>query len=162
MKAFERKLVKILKAKGQTCATAESCTGGGIAARITSVPGASEVFNGGIVSYVNAVKRGLLGVPQKLLDTVGAVSPECARAMAEGARKRLKTDWAISVTGLAGPGGGMRAKPVGLVYIGLANASESCSLEFHFKGGRAAIRDQAATAALDYLCSTVASGTFPF
>lgn len=163
--SLEASLVQLLKARNQTCATAESCTGGGIAARITSVPGASDVFKGGIVSYVNAVKHALLGVPQSILDTVGAVSSDCARAMAEGARRALKTDWAVSVTGLAGPGGGTPEKPVGLVYIGLAGPSGPAQVrECHFTGDRDAIRRQTSTAALTLLhdrLSPVSPGQVP-
>lgn len=129
-------------------ALAESCTGGMIAARITSVPGASDIFNGSIVCYANEVKRDLLGVPQGILETEGAVSASCARAMAEGARRALKSDIAVSVTGIAGPAGGTPSKPVGCVFIGIATKG-SVSTERHlFTGDRATIRQQASDAAL--------------
>ena len=102
--------------RGLTLATAESCTGGLVAARLTSVPGSSDVFVGGIVSYANEVKIGELGVPAELIEQHGAVSAEVAEAMARGARERLGVDVAVSVTGVAGPDGGTEEKPVGLVY----------------------------------------------
>ena len=116
-------LVQVLKEKNMTCATAESCTGGGVGYTITGVSGASAVFWGGVISYDNSVKRDLLGVPEEVLLTKGAVSPECAAAMAEGARRLLKTDFAVSLTGVAGPGGGSAEKPVGLVWFGLSSPS---------------------------------------
>ena len=114
-------LVKEFKEKGLTLAFAESCTGGLAAATVVSVPGASSVFYGGIVSYDNSVKNKLLFVEQTVLDTYGAVSAECAVQMARGARMQVGTDIAISVTGIAGPGGATKDKPVGLVYIGVSS-----------------------------------------
>lgn len=143
------------KAKGMTLATAESCTGGLVAARITAAPGASSVFLGGVVSYANAVKHDLLGVPQDLMERMGAVSPECARAMAAGVRARMQADLAVSVTGVAGPDGGTPQKPVGLVYLGLATAAgvqvECC----RFDGDREAVREQAVMRALELLALAV-------
>lgn len=110
----------LLKEQGMTFATAESCTGGRIAARITALPGSSAVYRGGVVSYWSQVKADVLGVPQALLDSCGAVSEEVARAMAEGARAITGADLAVSVTGVAGPDSDDRGNPVGLVYIGLA------------------------------------------
>ena len=107
------KLVNALIGKKLTCATAESCTGGGVGYAITAVAGSSAVFWGGIISYDNSVKRDVLGVPEEVLATKGAVSSECAAAMAEGARRRLNTDLSVSITGIAGPGGGSAEKPVG-------------------------------------------------
>lgn len=109
-----------LKARKWTFATAESCTGGRVAERITALPGASAVYRGGVVSYWTQVKADVLGVPQALLDAHGAVSEPCARAMAEGARRVTGADLAVSVTGVAGPDPDERGNPVGLVYIGLA------------------------------------------
>ena len=117
------KLVTVLTEKKMTCATAESCTGGGVGYTITSVSGASAVFWGGVISYDNSVKRDVLGVPEEVLATKGAVSSECAAAMAAGARRLLKTDLAVSLTGIAGPGGGTAEKPVGLVWFGLSGPS---------------------------------------
>ena len=116
------KLVRMLAEKRLTCATAESCTGGGVGAAITAVAGASEVFWGGVISYDNSVKRDVLGVDGALLENKGAVSAECAAEMAQGVRRLLKTDLAVSVTGIAGPGGGTREKPVGLVWFATASA----------------------------------------
>lgn len=144
----EARLVAVYREKGMLLATAESCTGGMIAARITSVPGASSVFMGGIVSYANAVKRDWLGVPQAVLDRAGAVSAECAEAMAAGARERLRADVAVSVTGIAGPDGGTPEKPVGLVYLGTATAAGVASERCVFEGDREAVRRAAADRAL--------------
>jgi PncC family amidohydrolase len=131
-----------------TFALAESCTGGMIAARITSIPGSSAMFNGGVVCYANNVKRDVLGVPQGILETEGAVSESCAKAMADGARTILNADIAVSVTGIAGPEGGTPTKPVGLVFIGTATG-KGVSVEKHlFSGDREDIRKQAADAAL--------------
>ena len=107
----------LCRERGLTLATAESCTGGLVAARLTSVPGSSDVFLGGVVSYANEVKARALGVPEEVLREHGAVSAETAAAMAAGARARLGADVAVAVTGIAGPGGGTAEKPVGLVYL---------------------------------------------
>jgi PncC family amidohydrolase len=131
-----------------TLATAESCTGGNVAARITSVPGASDYFLGGIVAYANDAKVNLLGVSQETLATRGAVSAECAREMAEGARRALGADLAVSTTGIAGPAGATARKPLGLVYIALAGPDGTQVEEFHFPGGRAVVTDAATEAAL--------------
>jgi len=149
------RLVAACLARGVTVATAESCTGGLVAARITAVPGASAVFLGGVVSYANAVKRDLLGVPQDLLERVGAVSPECAEALASGVRARLKADVAVSVTGVAGPGGGTPQKPVGLVFLGVATASGVRVERCQFAGDREAVREQSAERALELLAQAV-------
>lgn len=113
-------VVEALTRRGQTLATAESCTGGLLAALITGVPGASAVFHAGVVTYANEAKTRLLGVPEDLLARLGAVSPEVARRMAEGVRHRNGGGWGIGITGIAGPGGGTPAKPVGLVYVALS------------------------------------------
>ena len=145
------KLVEILKAQGLTCATAESCTGGGIGSAITSVPGSSDVFAGGVISYSNAVKRDVLGVSQESLDRYGAVSSEVACEMASGARRLLKTDLAVSVTGIAGPGGGSAEKPVGLVWFGVSTANGTRTEKAIFSGDRAGVRSQAVVHALGML-----------
>ena len=147
----ETQLVALCRERGLTLATAESCTGGLVAGRITSVPGSSAVFLGGVVSYSNEVKRELLGVPQEVLERVGAVSAECAEAMAAGARGRLKADAAVSVTGIAGPDGGTPAKPVGLVFFGVATAAGVKSERCLFAGDRESVRRQAADRALALL-----------
>ena len=147
----EDKLVEMLKAQGLTCATAESCTGGGIGSAITSVPGSSDVFAGGVVSYSNAVKRDVLGVSQESLDRYGAVSSEVACEMASGVRRLLKTDLAVSVTGIAGPGGGSAEKPVGLVWFGVSTATGTRTERAIFAGDRASVRRQAVIHALGML-----------
>lgn len=139
----------VLKAlEGKTLVTAESCTGGGIGAALTSVPGSSAVYKGGIISYTNEVKHKLLGVPEACLLKCGAVSAAVAEAMAAGARKALAGDIAVSVTGLAGPGGDAFGNPVGTVFIGFADETQVISREFHFSGDREAVRNQAVCAAL--------------
>lgn len=134
--------------RGKTLVTAESCTGGGIGAALTAVPGSSEVYKGGIISYTNWVKANVLQVPWGLLDCFGAVSAPVAKAMAEGARSVLQADIAVSVTGLAGPGGDEFGNPVGLVFLGYSDADKSVSREYHFEGDRDAVRAQAVEAAL--------------
>ncbi len=131
-----------------TIATAESLTGGGVAARLTSISGASDYVLGGIVSYSNESKAKLLGVSEETLNTRGAVSAECAREMAEGARRAFDADFAVSTTGIAGPGGATSRKPVGLVYVALASDDGVQCEEFHFPGGRAVVVDAAIEAAL--------------
>ena len=117
-------------------------SGGGLGAALTAVPGASDVFLGGVIAYANAVKEGWLGVPPELLAGHGAVSDPVAIAMAEGVRRRTGSDWALSVTGIAGPGGGSAAKPVGLVHLGLAGpaGSRSAAVRFGESRGRAWIQ----------------------
>ena len=122
-KTIEETLVCLLTERNLTLATAESCTGGFIANRITNVPGASEVFLGGVVAYSNEAKKKFLGVRPETLSRHGAVSEAVAREMAEGARKKFGADFAIAVTGIAGPSGGTKAKPVGTVFIALADGS---------------------------------------
>lgn len=133
---------------GRTLATAESCTGGGIGSALTAVPGSSSVYKGGIISYCNAVKHTLLGVPLEMLARYGAVSAPVAQAMAAGARKALQADAAVSVTGLAGPGGDEFGNSVGTVFIGYADERGAVSRGFHFSGDREAVRAQAVSAAL--------------
>ena len=145
------KLVELLKAQGLTCATAESCTGGGVGSAITAVPGSSAVFMGGVISYANEVKREVLGVAAEALDKFGAVSPEVAAQMAAGARNLLKTDLAVSLTGIAGPDGGSEEKPVGLVWFGLAAKDGVRTEKCIFRGDRVQVREQAVTHALGML-----------
>ena len=149
------KLVELYKSSGKTCATAESCTGGGIGAAITSVAGSSEVFLGGIISYANEVKRDVLGVSQDTLDTVGAVSSETAAQMAEGVRRLTKADVAVAVTGIAGPGGGSAEKPVGLVWFGLATADGVRTEKAIFPGDREKVRSATVTHALGMLTTAI-------
>lgn len=144
-------LVELLKATSRTCATAESCTGGGIGSAITAVPGSSEVFLGGIISYANSVKERVLGVRPETLASVGAVSSETAAQMADGARRVTGADIAVSVTGIAGPGGGSAEKPVGLVWFGLSSADGTRTEKAIFPGDRDAVRKAAVTHALGIL-----------
>ena len=137
-----------LRADGLTLATAESCTGGLVAARLTEVPGSSDVFLGSIVAYSNAVKASQLGVPQAVLDEHGAVSAETAEAMAHGIRARLGADLGVSVTGVAGPGGGTAEKPVGLVFLHASGPMGERTLRLDFPSDRETIRARSAVAAL--------------
>ena len=146
-----RKLVEGAAQRGVTLGTAESLTGGLIGQTITEVPGASDVFAGGIVSYTNAVKEKRLGVPRQVLDTAGAVSEECAVAMAAGAREALGCDIAVSATGIAGPGGAEPGKPVGTVWIGIADGEGSYARSFSFEGDRESVRMQTAAEAIGLL-----------
>lgn len=137
------------RARGWRVATAESCTGGLVAAALTAVGGASDVIERGFVAYSNVAKSELLGVPPAAIAAHGAVSAETAAAMAQGALVRAAADLAVSVTGIAGPGGGSTAKPVGLVYLGLARGDRPCRIERHvFAGDRAAVREAAVVQAL--------------
>lgn len=142
----------VLKAlAGKTLATAESLTGGGIGNAITSVSGASRGYVGGIVSYVNRVKRDVLGVPEAFLETLGPVSGPVAQAMAEGARRVLNADVAVSVTGLAGPDGDEFGHSVGTVFIGYADERTAFAREYHFEGDRAQVREQTVCTALELI-----------
>ncbi|WP_298224965.1 CinA family protein [Acidocella sp.] len=141
-------LIDLYKARGMTLATAESCTGGLVAAALTAVPGSSAVFTNGLVTYANEAKAKLLGVPQATLAEHGAVSAQVAKAMAEGARRCTGTDAAISVTGIAGPGGGSPEKPIGTVWFGLATAKGSFAEHQLFTGTRDEIRAKAVAYAL--------------
>lgn len=134
-------VVAALKSRGQTLSSAESCTGGQLAAALTAVPGSSAVYIGGVVAYSNGVKQALLDVPSTVLDRHGAVSEECARAMALGCQHGFATDWALSTTGIAGPDGGTRDKPVGLVWFGWARAGGGVRAERQrFVGDRATVQ----------------------
>ena len=135
--------------QGKTLVTAESLTGGGIGAALTSVSGASAVYKGGIISYTNAVKHNLLGVPEEILNQYGAVSEPVAKAMAEGARKALEADIAVSVTGLAGPTGDEFGNPVGTVFIGYSDSGTAVVKHCLFSGDRESIRNQTIEAALN-------------
>lgn len=141
-----------LRARGWTVCTAESCTGGLIAAWLTDIPGSSDYVLGGVVSYSNAVKQAMLGVREDTLRQHGAVSPETAAEMAIGAQRRFGSDLAVSVTGIAGPGGGSLEKPVGLTYIGLAGREGGITVERHvWPGDRQAVREASATRALELI-----------
>lgn len=157
METLLSQIAEALRARNQTLATAESCTGGLVGAALTSLPGSSAWYLGGIVAYSNSLKTGLLGVSPEILAARGAVSPETAQAMAEGARKNCRSDFAVSLTGLAGPGGGTPEKPVGLVYIAVAAPRGTATFKHHFSGSRAKIRSAAVETALRHLLAAVAS-----
>ncbi|MBI1317683.1 MAG: nicotinamide-nucleotide amidohydrolase family protein [Candidatus Hydrogenedens sp.] len=144
-------IVAALQQRHATLCTAESCTGGLVSAAITSVAGASNVFLGGVTAYANTAKIALLGVPESILEAHGAVSEETAAAMASGARRAFRADYAISVTGIAGPGGGTAEKPVGLVYIGAEGPARSVVRRCLFDGDRDSVRAQTVAAAFDLL-----------
>ena len=148
-----KELVEVLKKKNLKIGFAESCTGGLISAGVVDIPGASEVFYGSIVSYDNSVKEKCLNVAEDILQSKGAVSYECAKMMAEGARNALNVDLAISVTGVAGPGGGTPEKPVGTVFIGYADKNGSESVVTFSKGDRSEIRKVTCFKAYKYALS---------
>ncbi len=148
MPAYEFELVATLRAAGATFSTAESCTGGLVAARITSVSGASEAFKYGAVTYCNEAKNKILGVEKETLETLGAVSAKTAAEMAAGVRKIMNAEIGVSVTGLAGPNGG-EGKPVGLVFVAVNSDKYSEVTENHFSGDRISVRNQAADKALE-------------
>lgn len=145
------RLVSALSRRTLTCSCAESCTGGGIGAAITSVAGASAVFAGAVVSYSNEVKRDVLGVSGETLEAFGAVSGETAAEMAAGVRGLLKTDLAVSVTGIAGPDGGSAEKPVGTVWFGIAGPDGVRTEKKVFPGDRCKVRASAVAHALGML-----------
>ena len=138
----------IHRLKGKTLCTAESLTGGGIGAALTAVPGASLVYKGGVISYTNEVKEKVLGVPAKILDQHGAVSMQTAGHMADGVRRLLDADIAVSVTGLAGPTGDEFGHDVGTVFVGYSSEEVTIVREYHFPGDRASVRQQTVEAAL--------------
>lgn len=144
-------LIRLLKEKNASVSTAESCTGGLIAASLVGVAGASEVFGAGFVTYANEAKEKLLGVSHDTLEKYGAVSEQTAREMAEGAARQGEAKTSIATTGIAGPGGGSTEKPVGLVYIGSCAFGEVKVAEYHFSGNREEIRQAAALAGLNQL-----------
>ena len=135
----------------KTVATAESCTGGGIGAALTSVPGISRIYKGGVVTYTDEVKANLLNIDQELIGEYGAVSAQVAEAMADKVRALVSADIGISVTGLAGPDGDDRGNPVGTVFVGYADDSVCISKEFHFLGDRESVRLQAVEQALNLI-----------
>lgn len=157
-RTLARTACQLLGARGQTLATAESCTGGLIAAAITSVPGSSAAFVGAVVAYANAVKLGLLDVPESLLKRHGAVSRQCVQAMAQGARRRLGADWSIAISGIAGPGGATPGKPVGTVWTAISGPRTAIAWCTVFSGSRTRVRTQAVEAALSALLSRLGVG----
>lgn len=157
-KTLEEAVVDMLKDQGLTLALAESCTGGEIAARIVNVPGASEVFGHGFVTYSNRAKRKFLGVKKTTLKACGAVSEKCAKEMARGGCAAAKSDICLSVTGIAGPDGGTKEKPVGTVFMGCCYNDKIIAREFHFTGNRTKIREQSTAHALAFLRECMLEG----
>lgn len=145
---MEKRVIEKLRERGLLLATAESCTGGLCAKRLTDVPGASQVFCGGVVSYTNDVKMRLLGVKEETLAQFGAVSGETAREMAEGARKATGADVAVSVTGVAGPSSDEMGNVVGTVFIAFSSEQETISEKLQLSGDREKIREQSVNAML--------------
>ena len=145
------KIVEKLSARGETLSLAESCTGGLLSAQFTSLSGVSKIFNGAVVCYANHVKSEVLDVPEELLASFGAVSEQVALKMAEGARAKLRSNWAISISGIAGPTGGTPTKPVGTVCFGLVGPSVAQSQSSLFKGSRTEIQEKSALFALNAL-----------
>jgi len=161
-KPLEERVGEALTEAGETVAVAESCTGGLVASRITDVPGSSDYFDRGVVTYANDAKQELLGVSREALDAHGAVSEGVARQMAAGVRDTAGTTWGVSTTGIAGPGGGTAEKPVGTVYVGVAyaapwgtQASNARATRYRFEGDRSACKSQFATQALAELLEAV-------
>lgn len=147
----EEMVASLLVASSERLAVAESCTGGGLGARLTTLPGASSWFDGGVIAYSNAVKESLLGVPTDILERHGAVSVECAAAMADGARAATGAQWGVSITGIAGPDGATADKPVGTVCIGIAGPTTTATMTRFWGRDRESIRLRAQTAALHHL-----------
>ena len=140
-----------LREQGLTLATAESCTGGLLAKRLTDLPGVSACYRGGVVCYTNDAKRDLLGVPEETLERYGAISEQTARALAQGAAQRLGADIGVGITGIAGPGGGTDDKPTGLVYISVWYDGKFFTRKMQSSLGRDRVRMQAASTALDLI-----------
>ncbi len=148
---IEKAIGDLLRRRKWTLSIAESCTGGLICDRITDVPGASDYFMGGMVNYSNESKAKHLGVPRKEIERYGAVSPEVARKMAQGVRRAFWTTFGLSTTGIAGPKGGSREKPIGLVFIGLAKGRKTSVLRLNLKGHRRKIKQKSTHLALNFL-----------
>ncbi len=147
----EERLIKALEAKKLTLSLAESCTGGLLANRLTNIPGSSKVFLLGVIAYANSAKCRLLKIPGKIIQDYGAVSSPTARLMAESARRLGGSDLGIGITGIAGPGGGSKNKPVGTVFIAVSSPRKTIVRKFFFKGGRLRVKKQAANKAIQML-----------
>ncbi len=148
MSIFAQILGKILIKKKLTLSICESCTGGMLGSIITGVPGSSKYFKGGVIAYSNDIKKRVIGIKEQTLKKFGAVSNQTAREMAKGVRRITNSDIGISITGIAGPGGGSKIKPVGLVFIALATRNKLLVFKFNFKGNREQIRKKASAKAL--------------
>ena len=158
---LEKLIGDLLRKKGWTLSIAESCTGGLVCDRITDVPGSSDYFTGGMVTYSNESKEKHLGVSPDLIKRYGAVSPQVARRMAQGVRKTFNTTFGLSTTGVAGPTGGTKEKPVGLVFIGLAKGKKTWVMKLNLKGGRREIKEKAAEKTLQFLNTMLLYGDLP-
>ena len=156
------RLITLLTQAGKTIVTAESCTGGRIGAAITDVPGSSSAFYGGFITYANSAKSRMIHVQPRLIRDYGAVSNQVARAMADGARNTARADYALSVTGVAGPDGGSEKKPVGLVYVAMSSELATVVIEHRFGDlGREGIRRASVDAALDLALQVLADVQSP-
>lgn len=155
MKKTERLIGETLREKGLKLALAESCTGGLLSSTITDIAGSSDYFLGSIVAYHDGVKESVLGVKANTLEKYGAVSAQTAKEMALGARKRLNAGLSAAITGIAGPGGGTKEKPVGLVFIAVSKGKKTVVERFVFKGARKAVKRQSAEAALSMLAKAL-------
>ncbi len=149
------KIIDILTERKQSITFAESCTGGRIAAAFTAVPGASNVLNGSCVTYSNEIKHRWLGVELSILENFGAVSKECVSQMLDGVREMAQSDYAIAVSGIAGPTGGTEFKPVGTVYIGILTPQTKDVVHCHFKGSREEVQEEATQFAIEKLAQTL-------
>lgn len=156
-RALSDRLGAALSARPRTVAVAESCTGGGVCAAITDVPGSSAYFLGGVVAYSDASKTRDLGVPRDLIESRGAVSEEVALAMAEGVRRRFGADVGVGTTGIAGPGGGTPAKPVGTVFVGISSGEVRLSHRLRLAGDRDAVRAGTVVSVLETLLGLLAA-----
>lgn len=154
---LEEEIAQVLTKKKKTLAIAESCTGGLLSHRITNIPGSSKYFIGGIVAYSNSLKTSILGVPAGTMKKYGAVSREVALAMAKGARRAFKSDIAAAVTGIAGPGGGSKAKPVGLAYIAFSGGKKTVTRRVKFKGSRLSLKKKFSEAVLKLIIEVLAA-----
>lgn len=153
-----RQIIELLTEAGKTIVTAESCTGGMIAAALTDIPGASAAVYGGYITYANAAKSRMIHVQARLIRDYGAVSNQVARAMADGARNTARADYAVAVTGIAGPDGGSDKKPVGLVYVAVSSELATVVIEHKFGDlGREEIRKASVKAALDVVIQVLTS-----
>jgi nicotinamide-nucleotide amidase len=157
---IEKGIGELLRKRGWTLSIAESCTGGLICDRITDIPGCSDYFMGGMVTYSNESKEEHLGVPMDDIKKFGAVSPEVAKKMAQGVRKAFGTTFGLSTTGIAGPGGGTKEKPVGLVFIGLAHGKKTWVEKFNFAGNRRNIKEKATEKAICFFYEKLMQGDF--
>ncbi|WP_074515798.1 nicotinamide-nucleotide amidohydrolase family protein [Selenomonas sp. WCT3] len=160
MKKLEETAGQLLMAKHQTIACAESCTGGLLTSRLTDVPGSSAYVMGSVVSYTNPVKERLVGVNPTTIAAHTEVSAETAGEMAEGIRQLIGTDLGVGITGLAGPGGGTKERPVGVVFIAVAGSRGTKVCENHFHGNRMAIKQQSAEMALQMIIEYLSGGSF--